>query len=82
MVSLFAILLVSVSFHLRTELLVGKNTCSKIACQVALALGKEEPTKYTGHAFRVSSATALADAGKLLHLLHSSSFSELVNTEL
>lgn len=42
---------------------IGKNLLSKYANSVAIQLGKPNPENYTGHCFRVSAATALADAG-------------------
>lgn len=42
---------------------IGKNSLAKIASEVAKYLGKENPESYTGHAFRVTSATVLADEG-------------------
>jgi len=42
---------------------IGKNTLAKNAMLVATALFKPDPSLFTGHSFRVSSATALADAG-------------------
>src|SRR5690554_4480670 len=41
---------------------VGKNTLTKIASKVAKSFGKNNWKGYTGHSFRVSSATALGDA--------------------
>ena len=42
---------------------LGHNKLSKIAQSVAVHLNKPDPSTYTGHSFRVSCATALADAG-------------------
>lgn len=42
---------------------IGRNTLAKIASQVALFLKKNNAEMFTGHSFRVSSATVLADAG-------------------
>lgn len=42
---------------------VGKNTFGKIPSIIATYLGLSDPTLYTGHCLRRSSATLLADAG-------------------
>jgi integrase len=42
---------------------VGKNTIAKYPSRVAKFLGLSEPKKYTGHAWRSTSATVLADSG-------------------
>lgn len=42
---------------------VGKNTISKIPCQIAKYLELPNSTSYTGHCFRRSSATMLANSG-------------------
>jgi integrase len=41
----------------------GKNTLAKIPFEIATFLGLENPKTYTGHCFRRSSATSLADSG-------------------
>ena len=40
-----------------------KNTLAKIPFEIATFLGLENPKTYTGHCFRRSSATSLADSG-------------------
>jgi integrase len=42
---------------------MGINTMSKIPCLIAEFLNLENPKEYTGHCFRSSSVTALADNG-------------------
>lgn len=42
---------------------VGKNTFAKIPSEIARFLNLENPEKYTGHAFRRTSATLLANTG-------------------
>jgi integrase len=42
---------------------VGKNVIAGFPREIATFLCIDSPEKYTGHAFRVSSATALADSG-------------------
>jgi integrase len=42
---------------------IGRNSLAKFASKIAAILGKTNPASYTGHSFRVTSATALADAG-------------------
>lgn len=42
---------------------VGKNTIGGICKKIALFLGLENPSLYTGHCFRRSAATQLADSG-------------------
>jgi integrase len=46
-----------------TKMPLGKSTIAKIPRIVATFLGIENPSAYTGHSLRVSSATALADEG-------------------
>lgn len=46
-----------------TSQVVGINTIGKIPRQIAAYLKLENPETYTGHCFRRSSATLLADAG-------------------
>ena len=46
----------------------GENTLKATAKYVAEFLGKTDPHTYTGHGFRRSAATALADAGKFVLL--------------
>ena len=42
---------------------LGKNLIAAISKDIAMFLGLNNPRLYTGHAFRVSSATVLADEG-------------------
>lgn len=42
---------------------VGKNTFGSIPCKIAKFLNLENPEKYTGHSFRRTSATLLANTG-------------------
>ncbi|EFA10901.1 hypothetical protein TcasGA2_TC001727 [Tribolium castaneum] len=42
---------------------VGINTFSKISSQIATYLNLPDPSSYTGHAFRRSSASLLVDSG-------------------
>jgi integrase len=42
---------------------IGKNTIATIPQMIAKFLGLTDPKLYTGHSFRVSSATVLADEG-------------------
>ncbi|XP_057320156.1 uncharacterized protein LOC130671118 [Microplitis mediator] len=42
---------------------IGINTFAKIPQQIATYLGLKNPSSYTGHTFRRSSATLVADAG-------------------
>ena len=42
---------------------IGKNTISSVPKEVASLLNKENPSSYTFHSLRRSSATAAADAG-------------------
>jgi integrase len=42
---------------------LGKNAIADVPRQIATFLRLENPARYTGHALRVSSATALADNG-------------------
>ena len=42
---------------------VGINTFGKIPCKIAEYLRLSNPKEYTGHSFRKSSATLLADSG-------------------
>jgi integrase len=42
---------------------IGKNTIAKYPRMVAEFLGLENPSSYTGHSLRATSATILADAG-------------------
>ena len=46
-----------------TNVPMGKNTISMIPRQVADLLGKEDPSKFTFHSLRRSSATVAADNG-------------------
>lgn len=46
-----------------TKAPVGKNTIAAIPRTIAIFLGLSNPEIYTGHSFRVSSATVLADEG-------------------
>jgi integrase len=46
-----------------TKAPIGKNTIAAIPRKIAEFLGLENPELYTGHSFRVSSATVLADGG-------------------
>jgi hypothetical protein len=43
--------------------------CLSIPKKIATALGLSEPANYTGHCFRRSSASLLADAGADMHTL-------------
>jgi integrase len=52
-----------------TQQPVGVNTIGGIPKKVATALGLSEPANYTGHCFRRSSASLLADAGADVHTL-------------
>lgn len=52
-----------------TQQPVGVNTVGGIPKKIATALGLSEPAKYTGHCFRRSSASLLADAGADMHTL-------------
>jgi len=45
---------------------MGHNTLATTASRIATALGLPEPKRYTGHCFRRTSATALANAGASL----------------
>lgn len=47
-----------------TRQVVGKNTLGKIAKKIALYMKLPDPELYTGHSFRRSSATLLANAGE------------------
>ena len=42
---------------------MGKNTIAGFPKEIATFLGLENPTAYTGHSLRVTSATVLADEG-------------------
>lgn len=42
---------------------LGKNTVSKIPCQIAVAQKLAQPFKYTGHTFRATAATWAANNG-------------------
>lgn len=42
---------------------IGKNKLAKMPCEIAKFLNLTDPQAYTGHSFRRSSATLLADAG-------------------
>ena len=42
---------------------IGKNTFDKLAREIAVELGKEDPKGYTTHSFRRSGATILAALG-------------------
>ncbi|KAJ8914223.1 hypothetical protein NQ315_003586 [Exocentrus adspersus] len=42
---------------------IGKNMFGKIPSKIAVYLGLPNPSSYTGHCLRCTSATALADAG-------------------
>jgi hypothetical protein len=42
---------------------IGKTTIANISRQIALFLGLENASLYTGHALRVTSATVMADSG-------------------
>lgn len=46
-----------------TKQVIGINTFGAMPKVIATYLGLEEPDKYTGHSFRRTSATMLADAG-------------------
>jgi integrase len=48
-----------------TQQPVGVNTIGGIPKKIATALGLSEPANYTGHCFRRSSASLLADAGQI-----------------
>ena len=48
---------------------IGKNTLAKVPMRVAKALGLPNPESYTGHTFRRTSATALAEEGASPHQL-------------
>jgi integrase len=52
-----------------TQQPVGVNTIGGIPKKIATALGLSEPANYTGHCFRRSSASLLADAGADMHTL-------------
>lgn len=52
-----------------TQQPVGVNTIGGIPKKIAAALGLSEPVNYTGHCFRRSSASLLADAGADMHTL-------------
>lgn len=52
-----------------TQQPVGVNTIGGIPKKIATALGLSESVKYTGHCFRRSSASLLADAGADMHTL-------------
>jgi integrase len=52
-----------------TQQPVGANTIGGIPKKIATALGLSEPANYTGHCFRRSSASLLADAGADMHTL-------------
>lgn len=52
-----------------TQQPVGVNTIGGIPKKIASALGLSEPVNYTGHCFRRSSASLLADAGADMHTL-------------
>jgi len=45
---------------------MGHNTLAETATRIAIALKLPEPKRYTGHCFRRTSATALANAGVTL----------------
>ena len=48
---------------------LGKNTAAKIPFEIATFLGLPNPELYTGHAFRRSAATILADEGATVNQL-------------
>jgi integrase len=52
-----------------TQQPVRVNTIGGIPKKIATALGLSEPANYTGHCFRRSSASLLADAGADMHTL-------------
>lgn len=52
-----------------TQQPVGVNTIGGIPKKIATALGLSESVNYTGHCFRRSSASLLADAGADMHTL-------------
>lgn len=46
-----------------TALHVGKNVCAKVGYQIAKFLGLSKPESYTGHCWRGTAATILAEEG-------------------
>ncbi|KAL1493540.1 hypothetical protein ABEB36_009244 [Hypothenemus hampei] len=52
-----------------TQQVIGTNKFAKTPKQIATYLGLEEPSRYTGHSFRRTSTTILADNGADITLL-------------
>ncbi|XP_053593046.1 uncharacterized protein LOC103571465 [Microplitis demolitor] len=54
-----------------TRQVIGKNKISEVPKIITICLNLEEPEKYTGHCFRRSSATLLANSGaSLIEIKH------------
>lgn len=49
-----------------TDQVLGTNTIGKVPCQIAAYLGYPNSKDYTGHCFRRTGATLLANVGKTL----------------